>query len=316
MILTVLDDEMKLSRSTQYSLVAQFQRWFSAFCIAYAVEFACLSVAKLMVLSRLTDFAAYQVRSLNSSLVTEGRAVRFLVVGGRVVMALVVVGNAVGVCSNVAAAVYYQRAADHYSAASGAFFANNTVDASRFLVRATEQLDLAFPTESLQEFCEVVVLTLIVIAFTAAGTISYLRIRSAMSQADQAAAVLGKQLRWQIVGTVAFVFVTFLLRASYSIMIALSNHLMGKTSNSSCPSRNRCDASCFNDYRLMQVWMLYTPQFPLTVILISSPLALLVTLRGMTSGRQLKLLRSNPRDGMSLQGVSVGEGGEGMRQLQ
>ena len=39
-------------------------------------------------------------------------------------------------------------------------------------------------------------------------------------------------------------------------------------------------------------WLEYTPEFQLTVVLISSPLALLVALWGMTDKRTLQLMRS------------------------
>ena len=45
----------------------------------------------------------------------------------------------------------------------------------------------------------------------------------------------------------------------------------------------------------MQVWLLYTPEFQLTVVLISSPLALLIALWGMTDKRTLQQMQSNRR---------------------
>jgi hypothetical protein len=97
------------------------------------------------------------------------------------------------------------------------------------------------------------------------------------------------------VGTAAFVFVTFLLRAVYSTMFALANELQNQGNTVNCPSGNRCDASCYNVYRLMQLWLFYTPEFQLIVVLISSPLALLVALLGMTTDRELRQMQSNRR---------------------
>ena len=99
----------------------------------------------------------------------------------------------------------------------------------------------------------------------------------------------------RIVGTSAFVFVTFLLRAVYSTMFALANELQNHGNRVNCPSNNPCDASCFNVYRLMQVWLFYTPEFQLIVVLISSPLAMIVALWGMTSDRMLQRMQSNRR---------------------
>ena len=45
----------------------------------------------------------------------------------------------------------------------------------------------------------------------------------------------------------------------------------------------------------MQTWLFYTPEFQLTVELISSPLALLVALWGMTTERALQQMQSNRR---------------------
>jgi hypothetical protein len=97
------------------------------------------------------------------------------------------------------------------------------------------------------------------------------------------------------VGTAAFVFVTFLLRAVYSTMFALANELQNNGNHASCPSSNQCDASCYNVYYLMQQWLFNTPEFQLTVVLISSPLAMIVALWGMTSDRTLQRMQSNRR---------------------
>ena len=60
--------------------------WNSAFLVTYAIEFLCMCAAKLMVLDRMTVFAAPQ----GTRLQTRWAA------AGRVVMAAVVLGNAVG----------------------------------------------------------------------------------------------------------------------------------------------------------------------------------------------------------------------------
>ena len=43
-------------------------------------------------------------------------------------------------------------------------------------------------------------------------------------------------------------------------------------------------------------WMIYTPEFQLVVVLVSSPLALLVALWGMTSKATLYLMKSSQRE--------------------
>ena len=274
-----------ITNAQHSSMYALEQRWVAAFVVFYAMEFLCLSVAKLMVLDRMMEFVLPR---------REGIPRRW-VVGGRVVMAAVVAGNVVGLGGNVTAAVYYQRAAEYYSVASAAFAANSTADGNNFAELARQEQQLAFSTQSLQLFCEVSVLLLIIFAFAVVGAACARRVSSALLGMTDAAAAAGRQLQRQIVGTTAFVFVTFLLRAVYSTMFALANELQNEGNYVNCPSSTFCDASCFNVYYLMQVWLFYTPEFQQAVVLISSPLALLVALWGMTSARTLHRMQSSRR---------------------
>ena len=82
------------------SLFALAYSWQAAFLVTYAVEFLCLSAAKLMVLDRMSVFAAPE----------DARLQKRWAAAGRVVMAAVVLGNAVGLAANAAAAVHYQKA--------------------------------------------------------------------------------------------------------------------------------------------------------------------------------------------------------------
>ena len=90
------------------ALFAPAYNWFSAFLVTYAIEFLCMCAAKLMVLDRMTGFVALQ----SSYAQTRWAA------AGRVVMAAVVLGNAVGLAANAAAAVHFQKAAAAQSTAS------------------------------------------------------------------------------------------------------------------------------------------------------------------------------------------------------
>jgi hypothetical protein len=60
--------------------------WFPVYIVTYAIEFLCLSAAKLMLLDRMSVFAAPQGTRLQT----------LWAAAGRVVMAAVVLGNAVG----------------------------------------------------------------------------------------------------------------------------------------------------------------------------------------------------------------------------
>jgi len=277
-----------LTAAQFYSLTAQSQHWGAAFVITYAIAFLCLSVAKLMALDQMMNFAVSKSRDVP----------RRWVVWGRVVMAGVVVGNVVGLVGNVAAAVYFEQSVESYSAASAAYAANNTADGRNFHNIGREQSHRAFATGAVQLFCEVAVLLLIIVAFAVTGAACRRRFTSA--QLDDTAD--GRQLWRQIVGTAGFVFVTFLLRAVFSTMHAVAYEL--QDDDASCPSGNACDASCYNVYTLMQTWLSYTPEFQLSVELISSPLTLLVALWGMTSKHTLRLMQSRRREMNTMQ-VSV-----------
>jgi hypothetical protein len=205
-------------------------------------------------------------------------------------MAAVVVGNVVGLCGNVAAAVYAKQSGDLYSAAAAAFTANNTDAGNNFSNEAFQKVFVASDAASVQSFCEVAVLLIIILAFGVVGIASARRVSSALLDMNHEQGAAGRQLRRQIVGTAAFVFVTFLLRAVFSTMNALANAL--QNDNANCLTL--CDP-CNNMYSLIQNWLLLAPEFKLSVVLISSPLALIVALWGMTSERMLQYMRSSRR---------------------
>ncbi len=275
-----------LSPAQVSSLAAQNEYWGAAFYVPYAIEFLCLSVAKLLVLHRMADFGVPKGDGLS----------RRLAVGGRVVMAAVVVGDVAGLCGMVAAAVLGKQAGDLNNAAGVAFAANSTEAANAIAVQAGQKLTVAYDAGSVQQFCEVAVLLLIIVAFAVVGVACARRLSSEQQHLDAlvnaadaaAAAPAWRKLRLQIVGTAAFVFVTFLLRAVFSTMNALSSALQTEVFTCS----NSCDPACSNVWYVIQTWLNFTPEFQLIVVLISSPLALLVALWGMTDKRTLQLMRS------------------------
>jgi hypothetical protein len=276
-----------LSLAQVQSLAAQAQYWAAAFYVPYAIEFLCLSVAKLLVLNRMADFAVPKGHGLP----------RRLAVGGRVVMVAVVVGNVVGLCGSVAAAVLSKQAGDLYNAAAAAFAANSTEAANAFLIQVDQKITVAADAASVQQFCEVAVLLIIILAFGVVGIASARRVSSALRNMNDEHEAAGRQLRRQIVGTTAFLFITFLLRAVFSFMNALSNALQIQV-----PNCNICDPACSNVWTVIQDWLELTPEFQLIVVLISSPLALLVALWGMTSKRTLQHMRSGRGQMVAMRG--------------
>ena len=281
------DASSRDDRVGQYFWFARSYSWLALFLVTYALEFLCLSAAKLMVLDRMAEYAAGQDES----------AKKRWAAGGRMVMAVVVLGNAVGLAANVAAAVHVQRAAEATSAASVLYAANNPQDGRETYQIALREAELYGIISSVQLWSEVAVLLLIVIAFIVAGVFCARRLRAVSSHAIRrgidaalAAEVVGKMQILQIAGTAGFVFVAFVVRSAFSTMRAVALQLRDISSN--CGPLNRCDASCYNVFTLITRWMNATPEFQLTIVLISSPLALLVALWGVTSTFTLSLMKS------------------------
>ncbi len=250
----------------------------------------------MLVLDRMSDFA---MPAETSSARDRSRWTFW----ARVVVALIVLGNAIGLAGNIAAAPYFVRSAD----TSASVYANLSSsganrDSQRPLATlAREQFDEASTVLSVQFFCEVAVLLLIVSAFAVAGALCLRRLafifRSAgidfsnSTKSSAPAFTAGRQIRKQIMITTVFVFVSFVLRSVHSFMQALAFQLSDTWR--SCPG-NRvglCNAECYNMWTHMFRWLGRTPEFQVTVVLISSPLALLVALWGMTTETARKLLR-------------------------
>ena len=57
-----------------------------------------------------------------------------------------------------------------------------------------------------------------------------------------------------------------------------------------------CDPTCHNEFTHINQWASRTPEFQVTVVLVSSPLTLLVALWGMTSKQTLQAMKSKEQD--------------------
>jgi hypothetical protein len=272
----------------QHSLLfALSYSWAAVFFVMYAIEFMCLSAARLMVLDRMSDFAAGQ----------DEVARKRWAAGGRMVMAVVVLGNAVGLAANVAAAVHLQRAAVAASTASALFAANSTQLARESFSLINTEVQLVGSIAAVQSFCEVAVLLLIVAAFVAAGVACARVVSSNLLLVDAASApaAVGRELRRQMVITTVVVFVAFVVRSVQSTMLAVSRQLQDGARR--CPGvTGFCDPSCYNVFTHINQWAGNTPEFQVTIVLVSSPLTLLVALWGMTSKQTLEAMKSKEQD--------------------
>ena len=140
-------------------------------------------------------------------------------------------------------------------------------------------------------------LLLIVSAFVVAGVACARVIRSRLLavDAESASAAAGRELRRQMVVTTVVVFVAFVVRSVQSTMLAVARQLQDNATR--CPGvTGLCDASCHNVFTHMHQWAVNTPEFQVTVVLVSSPLALLVALWGMTSRQTLHAMKSKEQE--------------------
>jgi hypothetical protein len=284
-------DDLNASIAVRYSLQVDGNEWRSAFTATYPIEFMFLSAAKLMVLDRMVDFAAPHGHAMRKRL---SRC-------GRVVFALVVLGNAVGLVANIFSAVYFKRVADAASAVSANYAVSNNYEGDLQQFRIFK--GLALSVASVQILCEVTILLLIVSAFVASGVFCAHRISSVLLGVDAASRGAGevRQLWRQVIGVPFFVGAAFVLRSAFSTMQAVAAMNQDMSNPNKCPeNQSYCDPVCYNVFTHMTAWMLFTPQFQLSIVLISSPLALIVALWGMTSNHLIRLInKSSQQDAAS-----------------
>ena len=212
-------------------------------------------------------------------------------------MAVVVLGNAVGLAAHVAAAVQVQRAAEAASTASALFAANSTQLALESVSLSRTEAQLSLSIAAVQSFCEVAVLLLIVAAFVVAGVACARVVSSNLLLVDRASApaAVGRELRRQIVVTTVVVFVAFVVRSVQSTMLAVARQLQDGARR--CPGVTTfCDPSCNNVFTHITLWITRTPEFQVTIVLVSSPLTLLVALWGMTSRQTLHAMKSKEQE--------------------
>jgi hypothetical protein len=227
---------------------------------------------------------------------------------GRVVMTLVVAGGVVGIGGNIVSVVYRLQAAGFANSAGSAFAAQQPLPAALLVEKFAERVESAVKAQSAQEFSEIAVLLILIAAFFVVGVMCARRVDSSLALMTPHAGAKAKYMRRQIVVTAVVVFVTFLLRSTYTSMIAIASALQdsGRYCSSICsilPLEN-CQ-NPFNMYTHVYLYLNYSPEFQLLVVLISSPLALLVALWGMTSGRTLHAMRESRRQMESIRSMML-----------
>jgi hypothetical protein len=272
-------------------------RWLSVHAIAEPVALCFVTVTKLLVLGRLIYFINRDGRTLGS---------RWVMLW-RYLVGFVVLGNAAGFCGSIAASVFFTRAADAMSSSSSRY-------RDQEVVRREGFSDITSGTRTASVFIafETIMLLVIVLAFSIVGVRSARIIREALTAVSNAssnttvsmsvtnpdarekffeatiqlAIVTGRTLKRKVVGTCSVAFLSFLVRAFFSLLFSLSNAL--QVSNVDCPNfTNRC-SDCYNTFSHILTWYLYSPDIIFPHVLVFEPVALLVVLWGMTSGQVLQ----------------------------
>jgi hypothetical protein len=279
------NDSYVASQRSSNSFKSQSERSSSVYVVSHAIEFLCLSTAQLLILDRMTDFAFPDPQGMKKRL----RSCKLIG------LAAVLAANLVGLCANTIAAVKFAKASEYYETALVGDISSDS-NTNVGLARTANQS--AHTISSIQMFCEVIVVLLIVIAFAVVGAACARRVRTALvgNSVDKDVNAAGRRLHIRIVCTSTVVFLAFLFRSLFSTTYAVVSQLQNVANANICPDPPSpsfyCSESCFNTYTRIWVWMVNTAELEMAVAFVSSPLALLVSLWGMTSDRMLQLVRA------------------------
>jgi hypothetical protein len=198
--------------------------------VFYPLEFAFLSIAKLTVLDRLFSFAAPPSTIAKLSDIRK-RLSRVL----RCIMVAAVAGSAIGFCGNVASAVYCVQIGRDTEVLLQLHAANISAPWRNFppSIKIVDTLKLNATALSIQLFCELIVLILVVVVFVVFGVICLRRIYAARSQlvaSNESSHVqlhkVAQSLSFRIVTTVLAITVAFSLRSVFAIMYVSSHALL------------------------------------------------------------------------------------------
>ena len=252
---------------------------YAAFLVFRSVAFVFVSVAKLMVLDRMTQFA---MKRAQEALVRRMGAVQ------RAVLCIVLVVNATAVAASLASTPYFSLAAGADAYAAAASISNQTEAGASLRLEARRHASVGNTCVAVAHVCFVLCLLVIMTAFAGAGVFVAVRIRHFLAGVglgqSASAARSARYLLLQTCLTVAVVFVTFLIRTSFEMVFALA--FFYNINSSSC---GICDP-CQSEYYLIGVWITTIPEVTAIIMALAEPLTLLVALWGMTSERGAQLL--------------------------
>lgn len=161
---------------------------------------------------------------------------------------------------------------------------------------ALDNANQALRFQSGASVCEVFSLSTILISCSIAGVLCIRRFSKKSIDLRSTAGRRNNDVRIRIIGTVSAVFVAFLIRSCFAVILALSrfnNEIKAPPLlQGSVVCDNLCQA-CQGLGLVVQSWLMLTPECSVTLMLLSSPLTIVISLWGMTSPVFLQKMRKD-----------------------
>ncbi len=269
--------------------VAEDTYWQSLITIQEGCELIAISWAKLAVLERITHSAVSSARGVP----------RRWVVAKWTSMAIITSLLLTALCSRVAVRVMYHQFRAYHISASSEFRSNNR-DGAVQLISDASASSIQKAT-GIFNICDAVCLCYIVVAFLLVAGFCAGRIKRIVQLPSSTSGTINrnqngemKAVMWRVIATCAVVFVSLLLMAIVTTTYAVS--MFEKQNGEDCQHfasiSDVCDP-CHDEPVLVLHWTYFNPEFLILGYYLSSPIALLVALWGMTSTRLLRALRQS-----------------------
>jgi hypothetical protein len=260
------------------------------------------SLTQSQVIERMVDFVTLARRNVAQ------RATGWLTIAARIAMVCVTISNIINISFLAVAANYQSKASLLFSNVAAALgspeFLNEYGFACFFFQKcpaiddflsATDLVNQAVIYQGHASICEGFSLVIILISFVVSGIYCIRRFNKGNTDAAHAAGRQNNSVRVRIFVTVFTVFVSFLMRSVYAVILAISRYNTRIGLPVFSPEKKNCDNTCMTCQQLgviVQSWIYYNPEFSELIILVASPLTMLIAAWGMTTPHFVQKLRA------------------------
>jgi hypothetical protein len=282
--------------------VAQTAYWASVGQVPLAIEFFCLCFAKLLVRFMLfslkhfyhcwkflTPLSLQLLERMADFVMLGDDRSRWLTMALNAVFAVTTLSNIVNLGAYSAATYFLQRAytagtlvASEVGALTLAQIVACVFKKCQTIYDFDHELDFdnkGLSADSVASICESISLVFIIVAYVVAGVHCIRRFRAA--SAGGVTSVGNARVQRQITMTVSTVFVTFLLRSGYAVILGIAR--FNTSIQSYQPNCINYCLPCQGLGNIVQAWDRLTPELRDVIFLLSSPLTILVALWGTYS---------------------------------